>query len=131
MRVITITKDDILDALETEPLMSGAFINWDGCRACAVGATLRKKLGPQSSNEDLISELGNHLTKMCCTEDDIAPRGNWMAALSIVWETLNFQARLEDHFMRSREDYAEELRWDIWQWAEENIPDDYEVEVAV
>ncbi len=120
-KTIEITKDDILDALEDEPLKAGSWLSEDGCRACAVGSVLRGKL-PALAEEQLagpyylLDALAGRLTGNCYTAENIAPIGNWLSALSIRWESLNgWNEGL-------REEEARDL---ILDWADENIPDDY------
>jgi hypothetical protein len=112
-----IYKDDIIEALETEPLTFGTWQDTLGCRVCAVGAVLRNC--GYGVDRDAMKNICAAVTEMQYFDDDLAPRGNWMSALSIVWEYL----------CRYNAAEPDELREDIVQWAEDNIPEDYVVEI--
>ena len=128
---IEINKDDILDALEDEPLCAGHWLDYSGCRACAVGSVLRNKV-PRLAELQLSSggfpfaDLMARVTDDCYSEER-APAGNYMSALSIVWEHLNREhGRFDDDPLTETE--AREL---ILDWADENIPEDYVARIEV
>lgn len=134
---LVIDKEDVIEALERERLVAGNFvIGWGApdCSMCAVGATLRRAglAPPDEYRFDTVAY--DDVTKGASCASSCAPTGNWLSALSIVWEYLN-QHNVERDERRlsveTRWERAERLRPDIVRWAEDNIPDDWETEIAV
>ncbi len=112
MKTYTITKDDILEAIETEPVLtSHTFGDWEDCPVCVVGAIIKKSINRKHN----FRRTGGALTEGLAGEFSKAKPGNYLSALSILWEKLNCLYPGE----------AEDLRSIVLDWAEENIPDDY------
>lgn len=111
-----ITKDIIIEALENEPLATGKWIHKNKCAFCAVGATLRRA-GMPTQDATRFTDVAKTLTAYNYSIFDTAPEGNYLSALSIVWEFLNV----------NNEGTAEDFRLDILRWAHDNVPDDYEI----
>lgn len=98
----TITKDEILDALETEPLVSGTWFHgaslsvepdrFRTCNVCAVGAVIRKATFLDTGLN--LETVADYLTKdrdasSTSMEDIYATmdKGWWMLALSKIFES--------------------------------------------
>lgn len=126
--LILIDKEDVLDALETEPLYErGNFLRTRGrlgCSVCAVGGVLR-----HAGVRDI-----THTALRACDQTagygDVAPRDNYLSALSIVWETLTDDASYAHAGPRPYLPGPEE-RAAIIAWAEDNIPDEWETTIEV
>lgn len=116
-----ITKDLILEAIATEPLTAGRFIRYhsglyDECYVCAVGAVLRR-VGVDNCDITLTAKV---VTEYNYTKHEVAEADNWMSAISIVWETLNYNHPGD----------IENNRQVLLAWVEDNVPDDYELQIA-
>ena len=128
--MLVVTKHDIVTALQTENLMFDGWIDrredelntsWalakfdPNCAACAVGSVLKRKVSVDRVEN--FSRICVNATQGRFSNDDTANPGNWLGALSIVWE-----------YMNTHNDFAggpEALRPNIIRWAEDNIPEDY------
>lgn len=86
-----ITRKDVLDAIEREPLMGGDWVGYamDGqCPVCAVGAVLR---GQGVADCDIPARALEITKGVCCSDNNLVIAmvdGNWLSALSIKWERL-------------------------------------------
>lgn len=123
MQTFVITKEDIIHALRTEKLTSDRWLGdpsnsiiFDpSCASCAVGSILKRKVTISRLME--FTDICEAVTDNCYTYEDIVDEDNWIGALSVVWEYLN---------ANNVDLNAEEYRDDIVNWAEDNIPEDYE-----
>jgi len=137
MQTLTITKWDIVRALETEPLTWGCWaetgkaVNDPTCRVCAVGAAVR--LAAQwrrvKARHDTHAGVCMRATDGRANPGSRAPAGNWLSALSIVWETLNCNNWVDSETGKILD--PEDLRPDIVRWAQDNIPDSYRATIPV
>ena len=102
-----ITKKEIIEAINTEPLSPGYFckIRPGGeCTVCAVGAVFRKKGMPQQEDRiERYGDAGHTLTKWRCGPDeslsDARASQEWLSVLSIKFEKLCEKAEGEYAFM--------------------------------
>jgi len=119
-----IYKEDVLEALETEPLgWSGwyfpATVTKDTtCTVCAVGAVLRHAgVSPNS-----ITPIAINITKGAIAPSEWGSGRlptNWMAALSYLWESLR-----ADPYKQTP---IEEARDIMIEWVEANVPEDIDL----
>ncbi len=107
MKIYTVTKAQIIDAVKNEPLLSSGFFfathgpvsesDLQSCKVCAVGSVLRRTIGlselhDQVNDWDGITNLGAAVTaNRYASHDDLTQAvdsKNWMGALSIKFEQL-------------------------------------------
>lgn len=140
MSDLTITRDDVLEAIEREHLRANQWMTNDakGCRVCAVGAVLRAKLDLANPSYDQIRMLNHtagNITKMQCLDSDslidALKDNNYMGALSIQFERL--AVKMADRLSEETNDIIvptdltseqlEGLKPALKQWVLETMPD--------
>lgn len=124
--MIDVYKEDVLEAIETEPLQFSSWIShynrWDhDCSVCAIGAILRGT-GIQNDN------IEKRAVRLTTSHGAIDPRDisstnelptSWQNAISFVWESLR-----GDHVMNNQHRDIEEARVNMLDWCEDNLPED-------
>lgn len=149
--MMKITKEQIIEALRTEPLgVGGAFVKYDEDRevfcVCAVGAVINKYLNV--SNLELFNHIALNLTNDVPVADPESvneeiqfqlEKGNYFTALSMFFE---------DYFDKKEFGYTEELadehntgdhfyvlaprnRRAIYNFVEKHFPDEVEINDAI
>lgn len=130
-----LTRQNVLDAIEHEPLKSGAWIETNSdvdqknnCSVCAVGGTLRRAGMVNSSIENFGYKLQQKgkvsLSSNFYDGDDVEDQteealeqGHYLRALSIQFEYMSDVYKLE------------KVREKLKQWVLENIPETFESEI--
>lgn len=132
---IFITKQNMIDAVKTEPLAPGVWISMVGtidCEVCAVGGVLRAA-GVQ---EDSINQVANNCTSYSHVEwnsecedsgwrdiddllEDYIDDGKYLAALSIKFEDLANDSSIAT------------ARVELVEWIEDNIPSDMKISIII
>lgn len=123
----TISKSEIIKALQTEPLQPGVFVEYvyvadtcnistdPSCNVCAVGAVLRRagytndaiiKAGRELSNAGFVCQ-GN----VAQINEELKNR-QYLNALSVKFETL----------MAERDRVTKAVRQQLCKWVEKNLP---------
>ena len=121
-----IYKDDVLDALATEPLHFGRWISEDGCGACAVGSVLRSVFYNVTESNVSRAMAGSYFTRdtgQMLTWLSIRNSVTWMGLLSCLWESLGEYNYYWGGDLRKKYP-TEELRWIAYEWVEEHFPED-------
>jgi hypothetical protein len=135
-----ITKQQIIEAIRTEPLSPGFWIQGDdaACAVCAVGGVLRAAgCGPEK-----IRAIGSELVGVGCVprEEDpylarrLVSEGQYLAALSCVFEGLAIEhLDLEwcedvlDRTLEQRARAGDAAREPLIAFVEETFPDSIEI----
>ena len=115
MRTLKVTKDQVFDALATEPLQPGQFFRnnldeepqWETCKVCAVGAIMRKAGVFSDSVNEIQTEL---LANMGCASDSCDPDDPF---LSNTLSSQEFLAELSQHFEYYADNYLDDLSDDV------------------
>lgn len=132
---IKLTRQNVLDAIEFEPLKSGTWVFIDednpnsNCNVCAVGGVLRRAGLPNKDIKNFGLELCNK-GKVAVSDDDFydeddvedqteeaLEQGHYLRALSIQFEYMSDVYKLE------------KVREKLKQWVLENIPETFESEI--
>lgn len=118
-----ITRDTILEALRTEPLVAGYFVAPPNdaleCGVCAVGAVMRSV----GASDALIRRTAHHMCQ----------GGSVLEELSMAWEQMNTQKWFEERgageSYYNQPSWSEPLRSEIIDWAERNVPAHYALHI--
>jgi hypothetical protein len=122
-KIIDIYKEDVLEALYTEPLQFGTWWSigegrYNGenilnphCRVCTIGSIFRCTDIPFYNVDIIEDQLEGSCTPSVLYNTKLPQ--NWITALSFVWESLN------QHTIP-----VEEAREHMIDWVEDNVPDD-------
>lgn len=118
-----VTKEEIIEAIETEPLRAGSWFydydhttNFETCSVCAVGAVLRRAGLKERDELDIDLEVCNDEYFGLYKLKDALSCGNFMGALSIKFEDLSEQVESMD-----------EVREKLIKFVKENFPDEVEL----
>lgn len=138
---LVITKEQVIEALETETLQAGTFFNvetdydkttvkdYETCAVCAVGAVLRKCLGPEVVY-DIEREvgLGEEVTRgkfMDFNTNELLLEGNYLGALSCEFEKLIEE---DDSEPFNYGIPSERVVDDMIKWVKTTFPESFTVE---
>lgn len=132
MTTIIITKEEIIEALDTEPLATGYWVNFGGdfdgtfrkslgeCAVCAVGAIFKHKLSGDLSAyavERHIDELMRHMGSLHDPRqaEEHAEAGRYLQAISCVFEGTagDMDKRREVTIKFVKEEFPEKIFLDI------------------
>ena len=106
-------KDDVIDALNSEPLTFGTFISYSKCSSCAVGSIL-SSLHCKPTEEDVMNlqrrcETAVIVTESIFFEGSFMKPTNWFEVLSIFWEELGHNDVPIEEARTIMMDYVEEV----------------------
>lgn len=121
---LTITRDDLLTAIDRESLVACSWVHRTDCRYCAIGAVLKR----QNIHPSRIASVAEKLTQGLCNDDDNLPQRlaeqNWLAATSIKFEQLAF--KMAGSFNTTPDllvaEQLDELKPALKLWILDNLP---------
>lgn len=133
-----ITRDDVLRAIEQEPLMPDSWvqnIHIDGCPVCAVGAVLREK-GLENMDIGIVARRvtrGQFIPSASSLPRQLA-EGNYLGALSMQFERMcevapkdvfiKLENALFGEYLEIHPGYVQEIvKPKLIEWVKEHLPD--------
>lgn len=130
MKKIKITKSQLLDAIETEPLRAGDIIkkvgseDYNDCEVCAVGAILRRKLTHINEVNKLtevafsyLDQYGYYCAGYIRRVPNLLKSKKYLNALSVKFENL------------SETNSILETRKKLSRWVKRNFPESFTVTI--
>jgi hypothetical protein len=136
---IRIKREDVINAIKTEPLRGGQFFHGVGyaistCDVCAVGAVLRQAFNKRNIDKELTNNTGFLATKNYTigSEKNALADKNYLGALSCKFEDMCDKGAKRNGFtvvMSHSYNVTQSTRKSLVKWVKKNLPSYFMVEV--
>jgi hypothetical protein len=126
---VTITKEQILQAIAEEPLKAGCWVTNDGCHVCAVGGVMRQVLNIKNTakNRAMLYDAAHYVSKHG-SQYGFASDGDFDAALLNSCYMTALSAKFENLCV-GRHTQIDAIRKELAAWVTEHFPDSFEQDI--